>query len=154
MVSNKSEILRDFSPVYKNGHVARALGIETIPPCDDPQAKIQSKDIVISPETRVSARIFIPKINRKHLKFPLLLYFHGVTCPPENPLPIAYENSWEALNWILQEFLLEESAGANIAHNVTTRAGVNGLNHGVGFGPSTFFHRRARRAFELLVHIH
>lgn len=68
---------------------------------------------------------------------------------PEHPLPIAYQDSWEALKFIalhLHEFgsgsgsilnrsvdlnrvfLMGESAGANILHNLTIRAGVEGLN--------------------------
>uniref|UniRef100_A0A7N0T1Y4 Alpha/beta hydrolase fold-3 domain-containing protein n=1 Tax=Kalanchoe fedtschenkoi TaxID=63787 RepID=A0A7N0T1Y4_KALFE len=65
---------------------------------------------------------------------------------PEHPLPTAYEDSWEALKWVGSHaagsgpepvlnrsvdldkvFLLGESAGANIAHNLVTRAGTEGL---------------------------
>lgn len=65
---------------------------------------------------------------------------------PEHPLPIAYDDSWAALQWIATHsngsgpepwlnkyadpglvFLEGESAGANIAHHVAVRAGGTGL---------------------------
>ncbi|KAA8536178.1 hypothetical protein F0562_028656 [Nyssa sinensis] len=65
---------------------------------------------------------------------------------PENPLPIAYEDSWAALKWVASHcngrgpepwlndhadfqrvFVAGDSAGANIAHNMTVRAGVEDL---------------------------
>ncbi|CAM8994181.1 unnamed protein product [Rhodiola kirilowii] len=65
---------------------------------------------------------------------------------PEHTLPTAYEDSWEALKWIglhstgsgpepvlnwvvdfNNVFLQGESAGANIAHHLAVRAGVEGL---------------------------
>ncbi|KAJ7967434.1 Alpha/Beta hydrolase fold protein [Quillaja saponaria] len=67
---------------------------------------------------------------------------------PEHYLPIAYDDSWAALQWIATHsngegpepwinqyadlgrvFLMGESAGATIAHHVTVRAGVNRLDH-------------------------
>ncbi|KAL8541354.1 hypothetical protein ACS0TY_002561 [Phlomoides rotata] len=68
---------------------------------------------------------------------------------PENPLPIAYDDSWSALQWIASHaegngpdpwlneyadfrrvFIGGESAGANIANDVAIRAGVHQF-HGV-----------------------
>ncbi|KAF3639219.1 hypothetical protein FXO37_24047 [Capsicum annuum] len=62
--------------------------------------------------------------------------------PPEYPIPIAYEDSWQALQWVFSHcngngpepwlnehanftrvFLYGDSAGANIAHNVAMAAG-------------------------------
>ncbi|KAL5195031.1 2-hydroxyisoflavanone dehydratase [Glycine soja] len=50
---------------------------------------------------------------------------------PENPLPAAYEDSWEALKWWLIKhgdfnrfYIGGDTAGANIAHNAVLRAGV------------------------------
>ncbi|XP_074356910.1 putative carboxylesterase 1 isoform X1 [Apium graveolens] len=61
---------------------------------------------------------------------------------PEHPLPIAYEDSWDAVQWVASHssrngqetwlnmyadfqsfFLAGDSAGANIAHNMAVRAG-------------------------------
>ncbi|XP_026394539.1 probable carboxylesterase 2 [Papaver somniferum] len=68
---------------------------------------------------------------------------------PEHPLPVAYEDSWTALQWVLSHstattsngqkpetwlneyadfgrvFLAGDSAGANIAHNMAIRAGIS-----------------------------
>ena len=65
---------------------------------------------------------------------------------PEFPVPVAYEDSWAAIQWVLSHsnaqgpepwlndhsdfnrfFLAGESAGANISHNMAVRAGVEGL---------------------------
>lgn len=69
---------------------------------------------------------------------------------PEHPLPIAYYDSWDALKFVAMHFngsgsipepgsdlnlpvdlnrvfLMGESAGANIVHNLAIRAGVEGL---------------------------
>uniref|UniRef100_A0A0D9X8V2 Alpha/beta hydrolase fold-3 domain-containing protein n=1 Tax=Leersia perrieri TaxID=77586 RepID=A0A0D9X8V2_9ORYZ len=59
---------------------------------------------------------------------------------PEHPIPAAYDDAWAALRWAssctepwLEEhgdaarlFVAGDSAGANIAHNVTMRAGKHG----------------------------
>ncbi|KAL5713569.1 hypothetical protein ACHQM5_015632 [Ranunculus cassubicifolius] len=63
---------------------------------------------------------------------------------PEYPLPIAYEESWSAIQWAVSRsngeewfrkhvdleriFLVGDSAGGNIAHNMAIQAGVSGLN--------------------------
>uniref|UniRef100_A0A5B7BXI6 Putative carboxylesterase 12 n=1 Tax=Davidia involucrata TaxID=16924 RepID=A0A5B7BXI6_DAVIN len=65
---------------------------------------------------------------------------------PEHPVPIAYEDSWAALKWVASHcngqgheawlndhadfrrvFVAGDSAGANIAHNMAVRAGVEDL---------------------------
>lgn len=65
MDSTNTQIAFDFSPrfrVLKDGRVERFVGTETVPPSTDPVTGVQSKDVVISPETAVSARLFLPKI--------------------------------------------------------------------------------------------
>ncbi|XP_047071035.1 probable carboxylesterase 2 [Lolium rigidum] len=71
---------------------------------------------------------------------------------PERPLPTAYDDAWTALRWALRNaqsepgaeaepwlsrradltrlFLVGDSAGGNIAHNVAMRAGREGLDGG------------------------
>ncbi|EEF52437.1 Gibberellin receptor GID1, putative [Ricinus communis] len=70
---------------------------------------------------------------------------------PEHPIPVAYEDSWAALNWIVSHcdsngpepwlndhadfgrmFLAGESAGANIAHNMAIAAGDSESGLGIG----------------------
>ncbi|KAB1207109.1 putative carboxylesterase 2 [Morella rubra] len=81
MDSSTSEIAYDHSPflkIYKDGRVERIAGTEVVPPSLDPQTGVESKDVVISPETGVSARLYIPKrTNQTDRKLPLLVYFHG-----------------------------------------------------------------------------
>lgn len=69
---------------------------------------------------------------------------------PENPLPVCYEDSWLALKWVFSHFkgcgnepwiknfvdfrhvhVGGDSAGANIAHNMAIRAGLDSGTDGV-----------------------
>ncbi|GAV71944.1 Abhydrolase_3 domain-containing protein [Cephalotus follicularis] len=43
----------------------------------DPKTGVQTKDVVVSLETGLKARIFIPKINDPKQKLPLLVNYHG-----------------------------------------------------------------------------
>ncbi|KAE8717603.1 2-hydroxyisoflavanone dehydratase [Hibiscus syriacus] len=67
--------------VYKDGSVERLADSPIVPPCaDDPETGVSSKDIVISQDPPISARIYIPKQVRQHYrhpKVPILVYFHG-----------------------------------------------------------------------------
>ncbi|KAK9942154.1 hypothetical protein M0R45_007836 [Rubus argutus] len=76
------ELAHDFSPiakVYKDGRIERLLGTSTVPASIDPQTGVQSKDLVISNEPLISARLYIPKSTTAEStqKLPLLVYFHG-----------------------------------------------------------------------------
>ncbi|CAK9153807.1 unnamed protein product [Ilex paraguariensis] len=176
------EVSYEFLPyfrAFKDGRVERFFGTDVVPPSSDSQSDgVASKDVVILPETGVSARLFMPSTINSGQKLPLLVYFHGGAfcfgspfCPtyhnyltslvaeanvlavsvdyrlaPEHPLPIAYEDSWGALQWVASHcggqgpeawlndyanvrrvFLAGDSAGANIAHNIAVRAGVEDL---------------------------
>ncbi|XP_042507283.1 probable carboxylesterase 12 [Macadamia integrifolia] len=188
MDSSSAEVAFDFSPfirIYKDGHVERLVGTETVSATTlDPQTGISSKDVVIQPEIGISARLFIPKItDPSDRKLPLLVYIHGgafcVETPfsptydsyvsslvaeanvvavsvhyrraPEHLLPIAYDDSWAALQWVashskgegpeawLNEYadlsrvsIVGDSAGGNIAHNMALRAAETPLE-GVRF---------------------
>ncbi|XP_062175911.1 probable carboxylesterase 2 [Alnus glutinosa] len=174
MDSSHSEVAHDYSPylkIYKDGRLERLSGTEIEPPSLDPQTGVESKDVVISPETGVSARLYIPKTTEK--KLPLVVYFHGggfcietaftpryhsnlnsivgeanvvavsvdYRRAPEHPLPVAYNDSWAALKWVASHvdewlkshadfervFFVGDSAGANIAHQMALRVGVEGL---------------------------
>ncbi|XP_059647760.1 probable carboxylesterase 12 [Cornus florida] len=179
-------ITHDFSPffrVHNDGRIERFKAPEFAPPSDDPNAGgVRSKDIVISPETGVSVRVYIPQTTNPDHKFPLLVYIHGggfclgsASSPtfhnfvnslvaeakvvavsvdyrlaPEHHLPIAHEDSWAALKWVVSHssgqgpepwlnshanfqrvFVAGESAGANIANEVVIRAGVGDELNGV-----------------------
>lgn len=175
------EIARELPPllrVYNDGTVERFLGSPHVPPSLlDPETLVSSKDIVISENPSISARVYLPpKLNNSHQqKLPIFVYFHGgafclesafsflhhrylnliaseakvlvvsveYRLAPENPLPAAYEDSWEALKWVTSHFnsnksepwLVEhgdfnrfyiggDTAGANVAHNAVLRVGV------------------------------
>ncbi|XP_015874242.3 probable carboxylesterase 12 [Ziziphus jujuba] len=75
------ELAHDLSPlirVYKDGRVDRLIGTEIVPPSFDLKTGVQSTDLIISVETGLSTRLYIPKtaINTTQ-KLPLLIYFHG-----------------------------------------------------------------------------
>ncbi|PIN24682.1 Arylacetamide deacetylase [Handroanthus impetiginosus] len=178
MAANPDEILHDFFPLlkhYKDGRIERLVGVDLVPPAVDPKTGVQSKDVEISPEINVSARLYLPKNPDRSKKLPLLVYFHGggflvdsafssqyqkhLNClvaeanvvavsvnyrlAPEHPLPIAFEDSWLALEWIVSEstdewikdyadldrvFFGGDSAGGNIAHNMAVRIGTQKLD--------------------------
>ncbi|PON63402.1 Arylacetamide deacetylase, partial [Trema orientale] len=166
--------------VYRDGRVERLTGTSTVPSSLDPKTGVHSNDVVISPETGVSARVYLPNPDSVDptRKLPLLVYFHGggfcigtaasptyhnylnalsahgnvvvfsvdYRLAPEHPIPAAYDDSWAALKWAAAHsdgngpeewlssrvdfrrvFLAGDSAGANIAHHVALRAGLEGL---------------------------
>lgn len=161
--------------VYKDGTFDRLSGTEVAPPGLDPETGVLSKDIVIVPETSVSARLYRPADASRGQKLPLVVYFHGgafiissIADPkyhaslnafaaearalvlsvdyrrvPEHPLPAAYDDSWDAIQWVADQarghephgaepwlrefadfdrfFLAGDSGGANMAHHLAMR---------------------------------
>ncbi|XP_043715598.1 2-hydroxyisoflavanone dehydratase-like [Telopea speciosissima] len=83
MDSSDQEVARELLPllrVYKNGRVERLMGSNFVPSSlNDPETDVSSKDIVISSESSVSARLYLPKLNNQdnNKKLPLFVYFHG-----------------------------------------------------------------------------
>ncbi|XP_048135780.1 probable carboxylesterase 12 [Rhodamnia argentea] len=64
--------------VYKDGRVERLRGTATVPPSLDEKTGVQSKDLAISPDSAVSARLYIPRAALgSPLRLPILVYFHG-----------------------------------------------------------------------------
>ena len=167
-----------FLKVFKDGRVERFRGTDVVPSCLDSETGVQSTDLVISAETALSVRLYIPKtaINTETQKLPLLVYFHGggfciesaysptyhnylnslvglsnivvvsvnYRLAPENPIPVAYDDSWAALKWVASHFegkgtsewlnsnadlervfFAGDSAGANIANNMAIRVGIS-----------------------------
>ncbi|KAK8511063.1 hypothetical protein V6N13_013474 [Hibiscus sabdariffa] len=190
MGSDGKEIATQILPyirVYKDGSVERLADSTIVPPlASDPETGVSSKDITVSQNPPISARIYLPKhLLDQHPKVPILVYFHGggfcfesafsfvetkfmnrLVClanvvvisieyrlAPEYSLPIAYEDCWAALQWVVSHancdcdsdkeswistyvdldrvYVGGDSAGANLAHNILLRAGSEGLNNGV-----------------------
>lgn len=75
-----AEILHDFPffRVYKDGRVEMlSPDCEKIPPTDDPITGVRSKDVIISSDPHVTARIFLPPSAKTQNRLPLLFYIHG-----------------------------------------------------------------------------
>ncbi|KAI4375993.1 hypothetical protein MLD38_013796 [Melastoma candidum] len=74
-----SEVTHEFRffRVHKDGSINLFLPpVPKIPPFTDPSTGVQSKDVDISSDPPVSARVFLPP-NPAGRKLPLLLYIHG-----------------------------------------------------------------------------
>ncbi|KAJ0804801.1 putative carboxylesterase [Helianthus annuus] len=97
MGSLSREILHDVPPyirVYKDGYIDRLVGTELTPPTTDPETGVISKDIIISPETGISARIFRPPLTiTTTQKLPLIIYFHGGAFVIASPAEPKYHTS-------------------------------------------------------------
>lgn len=77
---NIDDVLHDIRPflvVYKDGRIHRFLGTDTIPAGADPLTGVESKDVILSPETGVFVRLYKPPKLNPQEKVPLLIYFHG-----------------------------------------------------------------------------
>ncbi|XP_044508087.1 probable carboxylesterase 5 [Mangifera indica] len=91
----EEEPVHDFSPffrVYKEGRVERLMGTDFTPPSVDPKTSVESKDVVFSPETGLSARLYIPELHNQNQKLPLLVYFHGGAFCLMSPFSSMYHN--------------------------------------------------------------
>ena len=163
--------------LYKDGTVERFIGTDTTPPGTDPHTKVQSKDVTINPQTGVASRLYLPPnpagklpliiyihggafcicspfntTYHRHLNTiaaeanALILSVH-YRLAPEHPLPAAYDDNWEAIQWAASHagggegpepwlndhadfgsvFFAGDSAGANLAHNMAMRGAAEGF---------------------------
>ncbi|KAL3515259.1 hypothetical protein ACH5RR_022161 [Cinchona calisaya] len=190
--ADPAEIAHNFVPffrVYKDGRVEKFQQAPPVPPSETSSEYptttttiVRSKDIIVSPETQVGARIFLPKTVKPDETLPVLIYFHGgafviesafsivyhnylssivaeanviaisveYRLAPEHRIPACYHDSWAVTKWVASHlnrqgtepwlnnhadfsrmFLAGDSAGANIAHYMTVKAGQDGLGEGV-----------------------
>ncbi|KAL7118931.1 hypothetical protein ACP275_02G031900 [Erythranthe tilingii] len=156
MAENYSdEVLYDFTPMlkaYKNGRVERLTGEQFVPASVDSATRVKSKDVQISPELGVAARIYLPgdADPDAKLKLPVVVYFHGGGFAVDSPFSPLYHKH---LNHVVAEsnavavsvdyrlapeyplptalrgsgfsrvYLGGDSAGGNIAHHLAIRVG-------------------------------
>ena len=92
-------IAQDFVPffrVYKDGRVEKFLQAPFVPPSDsdDPQSTggVRSKDVIISPETQVGARLYLPATVKPDEKLPVLIYIHGGAFVIGSAFSVVYHN--------------------------------------------------------------
>ncbi|CAI9104232.1 OLC1v1002864C1 [Oldenlandia corymbosa var. corymbosa] len=100
MATNSKQVLYDYSPlikVYTDGSVERLMGTEIIPASVDPETGVQSKDVIISAELAVSARLYLPKNAEPGRKLPLLVYYHGGGFFSESAFSVTYHTHLNAL---------------------------------------------------------
>ncbi|KAM3707374.1 hypothetical protein ACB098_02G022000 [Castanea mollissima] len=84
MASTTKEVATELLPlirVYTDGSVERLFGSPIVPPSpdQDPETGVSSKDITISDNPSISARLYLPKLtpHNQNQKLPILVYFHG-----------------------------------------------------------------------------
>ncbi|GLT99723.1 hypothetical protein SLE2022_171450 [Rubroshorea leprosula] len=64
--------------VYKDGSVERCQAPIVPPSLQDPETGVSSKDITISANPPISARIYLPNLSDpSRQKLTVLVYFHG-----------------------------------------------------------------------------
>ncbi|PKA59510.1 putative carboxylesterase 2 [Apostasia shenzhenica] len=70
-----------FLRTYRSGRIERFLPAKPVPPSVDPRTGVSSADITINPNTRLSARLYLPPsavISRRPArKLPVIVYYHG-----------------------------------------------------------------------------
>ncbi|XP_038697274.1 2-hydroxyisoflavanone dehydratase-like [Tripterygium wilfordii] len=82
MASAAKEVAREIPHVvrvYNDGSVEQLCGSRYVPPSlnPDPETGVSSKDITISENPKISARLFLPNIQPQDQNLPILVYFHG-----------------------------------------------------------------------------
>ncbi|KAK3002824.1 hypothetical protein RJ639_018779 [Escallonia herrerae] len=64
-------------PNIPDGRVERYPESPYIEPALDPGTGVEGKDVVISSEPNIEARVFMPRITSPEKKLPLVLHYHG-----------------------------------------------------------------------------
>ncbi|KAA3482397.1 putative carboxylesterase 13 [Gossypium australe] len=157
--------------LYKDGRVERLRQTVTVPPSDDPKTGVRSKDAPVPPLSSARIFLpktsdptaKLPLLIYIHggafcIESPFSPTYHNYLTSlvakanviavsvqyrkaPEHNLPAAYDDAWDAINWIASHierngpepwlnenadfdkvFLGGDSAGANIAHNMIMKS--------------------------------
>ncbi|XP_058763733.1 2-hydroxyisoflavanone dehydratase-like [Vicia villosa] len=83
----------DFINVYSDGTIERLNDMPIVPPSpQDPKTGVSSKDILISNDPSLFARLFLPKLSNQNQKIPILVYFHGGAFCCESPFASHHHN--------------------------------------------------------------
>ncbi|ESW08661.1 hypothetical protein PHAVU_009G063600 [Phaseolus vulgaris] len=94
------EISMDVPPylrVHKDGTVERMAGTQVVPAGFDSNTNVVSKDILVIPETAVTARLYRPNSTPQNAKLPLVLYLHGGAFCISSASDPVYHNSLNKL---------------------------------------------------------
>ncbi|KAK7362659.1 hypothetical protein VNO77_04778 [Canavalia gladiata] len=151
MASASSEVALDLSPlikVYKDGHVERLAGNDVVPPSHDPETNVESKDVVISEDEDITARIYLHKGDTSQ-KLPLLVYFHGGGFCMETPYSANYHGFVNSL--VCQTHIIAVSVHYRrspehpvpIAHEDSWTSLKWIASHSDGTGPEDWLNRHA-----------
>ncbi|KAK8951568.1 putative carboxylesterase 2 [Platanthera zijinensis] len=67
---------------YQSGRIDRLSPAKLVPPSVDPRTGVSSRDVVINPEARLSARLYLPPTaviskSPPNKKLPVIVYYHG-----------------------------------------------------------------------------
>ncbi|KAH0992731.1 hypothetical protein GBA52_004214 [Prunus armeniaca] len=151
-----------FIRMYQDGKVERLIESPHVPPSNqDPETGVSSKDITISHNPSISARLYLPNLPQNQPKSSpswfTSMVEHFALSQPSHSMPIVFSTAWSQkpklqlslLSTGLPQkthFLLlmkipgllfnglyigGDSAGGNIAHNLAMKAGLESLCGGV-----------------------
>ncbi|RZC48410.1 hypothetical protein C5167_016836 [Papaver somniferum] len=161
-----------FLTVYKNGKVVRHLFTDEVPASVDTQTGVASKDVSINPSLSARLYLPIVLNHQNKLPLLIYFHggcfvsgsafsasYHQFVnslvaeanvvaisvdyrSAPEHPVPIAFDDSWEAIQWVISHsmgegseswlndhvdfnrvFLSGDSVGSAIAHNMAMKTG-------------------------------
>ncbi|XP_050208212.1 2-hydroxyisoflavanone dehydratase-like [Mercurialis annua] len=80
MDSSSNEITLDFPhffKVFKDGHVERYMVMDYVPAGVDQKTGVQFRDVMVSSDSDLKVRIFLPKLESSGQKLPVLVHYHG-----------------------------------------------------------------------------
>lgn len=95
MDHQSDHITHDFPPffrVHSTGRIERYIEHDFLPPSKHPNTGVLSKDVVVSPQNNVAARIYLPRTEAPGPKRPLIIYVHGGGFSVESAFSSLYHN--------------------------------------------------------------